>query len=89
MSSNISKGRSRVEDFSVSMEEHRKIVIGLEKKYKAQIEDLKKQMHNQKLVYESRIQEREAQLSFVVGELERLKVQSGAPETKGFPMSDI
>ena len=46
-------------------------------------------MHNQKLVYESRIQEREAQLSFVVGELERLKVQSGTPEAEGFPMSDV
>ena len=57
--SDSTKKRSRVEDFSIPMEEHRRVVIGLEKKYKAQTEDLKKQMHNQKLMYESRIQEKE------------------------------
>ena len=35
-------------------------------------------------MYESRIQEKEVQLSVAVGELERLKVQSGAPEAEGF-----
>lgn len=62
----------RVEDFSVPVEDHKKVVADLEKKYKAQIEDLKKQMHNQKLAYDSRIREKEAQLSLTIGELECL-----------------
>ena len=87
--SDSTKKRSRAEDFSIPMGKHRKVVIGLEKIYRAQIEDLKKQMHNQKLAYESRIQEKEVQLSLAVEELERLKVQSGTPEAEGFLMSDV
>ena len=61
----------------------------MEKKYKAQIEELKKKMHNQKLAHEAQIKEKDVQLSLAIEELERFKIQMGIQDAEGYPMSGV